>query len=320
MGFQTTVNVELGFGIPGALYDDGPVRCAPYELNSASAAYNVIGATAFTVTSGDAGTGIASGVVAAGGIGTFAGILANSKVYANIGTTSGPLNSNLTLPNFAIGELLSMGDIVVSLPGPANVGDLVCYDQTTGALSSFPAKTSITAVLATTGVLTVTAVTAGMLQVGQVFTGTGVPGGLTILAAGTGTGNTGTYTTNVVGTAVAAAAMSAPSLPPVAAAFTGAVSTTGVLTVTAITSGELSVGQVLYGSTLSINPVITGLGTGVGGTGTYTINQIPGTAVGATAMTADQQIQIPRAEVYRYAPSGNASGTGNGIGVIKITD
>jgi hypothetical protein len=91
MGFQTAVNVELGAGLPGTLYDDGPVRAAPYELNSAQASYNVIGATAFTVVSGDPGNNAASGVVAAGGTGSFAGILMNPKVYANYGTTAGPL-------------------------------------------------------------------------------------------------------------------------------------------------------------------------------------------------------------------------------------
>ena len=152
MGFQTVVNVELAAGIPGTLYDDGPVRAAPYELNSALASYNVIGATAYTVTSGDPGTNAASGVVAAGGTGAFAGILMNPKVYANVGTSTGPLTSNLTLPNFTIAELLTMGDIWVSLPGPANVGDLVCYDQTTGALSTYPRQVQFTGAMATTGV------------------------------------------------------------------------------------------------------------------------------------------------------------------------
>ena len=36
MGFQTAINVELGAGLPGTLYDDGPVRAAPYEANPSS--------------------------------------------------------------------------------------------------------------------------------------------------------------------------------------------------------------------------------------------------------------------------------------------
>lgn len=324
MGFQTAVNIELAAGIPGALYDDGPVRCAPYELSSALAAYNVIGATAFTVTSGDPGTSAGSAVAAAGGTGAFAGILMNPKVYANYGTSTGPLTSNLTLPNFTIAELLTMGDIWVSLPGPANVGDNICYDQTTGALSTFPRNVQFTGVITTTGVLTVTAVTAGYLQVGSVLAGAGVPGGTYITSVGTGTGYAGTYQTNLTNvtlpTPIAAEAMTGTTVAPSAAAFTGIITTTGVLTVSSVTSGELSVGQVLYGTTITPNPVVTALGTGTGGTGTYTLNQAPASLVSATAMTADQQVAILRAEVYRFAPSGNPAGNGFGIGVIKITN
>ena len=45
--------------------------------------------------------------------------------------------------------------------------------------------------------LTVTAVSAGVLAVGQVISGTGVTAGTTITALGTGTGGTGTYTVSV---------------------------------------------------------------------------------------------------------------------------
>ena len=45
--------------------------------------------------------------------------------------------------------------------------------------------------------LTITAVTAGSLQVGSVLDGTGVLPGTTITALGTGTGGTGTYTVNI---------------------------------------------------------------------------------------------------------------------------
>lgn len=45
--------------------------------------------------------------------------------------------------------------------------------------------------------LTVTAVSAGTIQVGQVISGTGVTAGTRITALGTGTGSTGTYTVSV---------------------------------------------------------------------------------------------------------------------------
>jgi hypothetical protein len=58
---------------------------------------------------------------------------------------------------------------------------------------------------------------------------------------------------------------------PSSAVFTGSTSGT-TLTVSAITSGALAVGQVLFGVGVTQETVITALGTGTGGVGTYTIN------------------------------------------------
>lgn len=128
MAFQSAVQLAQGFGVPGDLYTDGPHRAEPFILDSDDADYNIIGATAFTVKS--------EGVAEAGGTGAFAGILVNSKVYATSGTTSGALSPTMTLPNNAQVEILSMGSIVVTLPDAADIGDLVVYDTTTGALST----------------------------------------------------------------------------------------------------------------------------------------------------------------------------------------
>lgn len=313
--FQTNINIELGFGIPGSLYDDGPIRSAPFALNSASAAYNVIGATAFTVSSSDPGDNSGSAVAAAGGSGIFAGILMNPKVYATSGPSTGALDPTMTLPNYFIAELLTMGDIIVTIPGPASIGDLVAYDLTTGKLSTYPRTTSFTGALSTAGALTVSAITAGMLQVGQVIAGTGVPPGTYITGVTSGLGGTGTYTTNYIGTAVAAEAMTAPSLPPIAASVTAniaVVSTVPTMTVSAVGSGQLAIGSVLYGTGVLPNTVITAFGTGVGGTGTYVVSQAQ--TVASTTITADATAQVPSATVYRFTPAGN------GVGVIKITN
>jgi hypothetical protein len=128
MAFQSSVFLAQGFGVPGELYTDGPHRAESFILESASAAYNIIGATAFTVTN--------EGIAAAGGTGVFAGILVNPKVYATSGTVSGALAPTLTLPNETQAELLTMGSIVVTLPAAAAIGDSVIYDNTTGALST----------------------------------------------------------------------------------------------------------------------------------------------------------------------------------------
>lgn len=314
MGFQNTVNVQLAFGVPGALYDDSPVRATPWTLNSAQASYNKIGATAYTATTADPGDSSTSGVAAAGGTGQFVGVLANSKVYSTSGTTVGALNPTTTLPNQTIGELVSMGHLIVSLPGPANIGDKVCYDQTTGQLNSFAGTTSFTATILSTGVMTVTALVSGLVQPGMVLTGVGV-NGVSVLGYGTGTGGVGTYNTDYVGSTVAAEAMSAPSLPPPAFSGTGVLTSTGVLTITAVSSGNIGVDSVLAATGFPANATVTALGTGTGGTGTYTVSPAPTTTTGSVTVTADQQVTIARAEVIRFQPAGNG-----GLAVISLTN
>jgi hypothetical protein len=59
---------------------------------------------------------------------------------------------------------------------------------------------------------------------------------------------------------------------PSAAVFTGVISGT-TLTVTAITNGTIGINQALFGVNVTQATVITALGTGTGGVGTYTVNQ-----------------------------------------------
>jgi hypothetical protein len=59
---------------------------------------------------------------------------------------------------------------------------------------------------------------------------------------------------------------------PSSALFTGSISGT-TLTVTSITQGTIGINQALFGANVTNETVITALGTGTGGVGTYTINQ-----------------------------------------------
>lgn len=137
MGFQSSVAINQGFGVPGELYTDAPYRAQSFTINSASAAYNIIGATACTITS--------QGVCQAGSAGTlgYAGILVDPKNVALFGTGGIPLAPTLTVPNYTQVECLTMGTIVVTLPGAAAIGDYVVYDNTTGALSTVAAGASL---------------------------------------------------------------------------------------------------------------------------------------------------------------------------------
>jgi hypothetical protein len=67
---------------------------------------------------------------------------------------------------------------------------------------------------------------------------------------------------------------------PAAAVFTGSTSGT-TLTVTTVSSGTIAIGQSLYGIGILPETVITALGSGTGGTGTYTINRSQTVASGS---------------------------------------
>jgi len=67
---------------------------------------------------------------------------------------------------------------------------------------------------------------------------------------------------------------------PATAVFTGSTNAT-TLTVTSVSSGTLAVGQSLYGVGILPETVITALGSGTGGTGTYTINRSQTVASGS---------------------------------------
>ena len=138
MGFQTVVYLYTGAGVPGELYSNYPHRAQTFTINSASAAYNIIGATCFTVLS----EGFAQAGNGSGNYG-FAGFLFNPKVYALQGITGNTLGATLTLPNYVVGEFITEGAIWVTLPTAANIGDLVVYDNVTGAIETVSPTTAL---------------------------------------------------------------------------------------------------------------------------------------------------------------------------------
>jgi hypothetical protein len=115
--------------------------------------------------------------------------------------------------------------------------------------------------------LTVATVTSGTLAVGQEVFGVGITNETVITALGTGTGGAGTYTVNISQT-IASEDMSTAAA---GAIVTGSISGT-TLTVSAVTSGVLYVGQTIQGAGVTVNTMVTALGTGTGGAGTYTVS------------------------------------------------
>ena len=98
-----------------------------------------------------------------------------------------------------------------------------------------------------------------------------------ITALGTGTGGTGTYTINRSQTVASGTLNSATVGAVVTATIAGT-----VMTVSAVTSGVLHVGQTVQGAGVTIDTIITALGTGTGGVGTYTLSVASTVAVGVT--------------------------------------
>jgi hypothetical protein len=321
--FQSTINIWSAGGVVGELAFDGPMRAAPYNLFS-SGVPNLVG-NAYTVTSGGnpepSGNSAIAGTAQVGGTGIFAGILINPKDYASFGTTGGPLNPTMVLPDYSIGQLANMGFFWVNLPGPANVGDLVTYDPLTGNLNSVAPTANFTGTISTT-TLTVSAVANGNLQVGDIIAGTGVTPGTIITALGTGTGNTGTYTISPSQTVGSATAMTTANSPMPAFAASAAYITTSAgvdtLHITTLTSGEVLVGQQVFGTGVAANTVITALGSGTGGTGTYTLNtsgQTVASSGSPIAMTGPSNLFVPRCVVDRFTT--NSTG---GLAVIRLTN
>jgi hypothetical protein len=123
------------------------------------------------------------------------------------------------------------------------------------------------------------------------------------------------------------------------ASFTGSISGT-TLTVTAVSSGSLSVGQLVSGGNVPAQTYIIGLGTGTGGTGTYTINNpqtlasqsLTSTPVSAQCTVEDCDIQyicgngilshnandlmIARNYVYRCGDGGISSFAATNLQVV----
>lgn len=139
----------------------------------------------------------------------------------------------------------------------AATGSPAAGGSTTGTIAA--GSSTFTGAIAG-NVLTATAVT-GLLVPGELIAGTGVPTGTAIVSQLTGTAlGAGTYLLNVGELALAAAAM------------TGSY---GLFTAVSALTGSFAVGQLLAGvggGGVTAGTIITALGTGVGGLGTYYVN------------------------------------------------
>ena len=147
--------------------------------------------------------------------------------------------------------------------------------QAASVTASVAASTfSVTGSIAN-NVLTVTAVGSGTIVAGATISGTGIATGTKIVSQVSGTtGGVGSYLVSIADQTVASTTVSG---------------TYGTMTVTAVGSGTLYVGGVIAGAGVVAGTQIIQLGTGVGGNGTYIVDN--NTVVGSTTITESSNIE-----------------------------
>jgi len=134
--------------------------------------------------------------------------------------------------------------------------------------------------------LTVTAVNFGTIAVGQHLFAVGALQETVITALGSGSGGTGTYTIGLSQTIASSQMYTSSPGAIITASMSGT-----TMTVTAVSSGTLYVGQTIQGAGITTQTIITALGTGSGGAGTYTINNSQ--TVGSESMYALNWTVLP---------------------------
>lgn len=309
--FQSNVNIYAALFTPGDVVKNSPIKALSYNLysngtpNKFGYAYTIANGANANPADNSPNAGTATVGQAESSTGIFAGILVNSKEYANYGDSGNPLDPSLTLPDYSVAGLMYQGVVGVLVDNNPFVGDLVTYNPATGELSTIPPVVTFTGSIAEGGadtpdVLTVTAVERGQLQVGQPIFGAGIPGGTYIASLGTGLGYTGTYNLSTIDTlSISSQSMTSTSVP--APAFEGTATCSGTtMTVASVVSGQVYIGMdVNAASGFPDGTVVTGFGTGTGGTGTYTINTSQ-TVTPAVTITDTANVVIPNTTVLQY--------------------
>jgi hypothetical protein len=145
------------------------------------------GTTAFAATGAPPSSASVTGGIAAA---------ASTSVTGSIGDGGGGVGSTLNVTAVGSGTLVP-GATISGTGVQTGTQIIVQLTGTPGGIGTYevnvPQLTASTTITAAYGVLTVTAVGAGTLGVGDVLSGSGVTAGTTITGLGTGTGGNGTY-------------------------------------------------------------------------------------------------------------------------------
>ncbi len=168
-------------------------------------------------------------------------------------------------------------------------------------LIDYPDATSFTGSITGT-TLNVATTPIGNLSVGSQVYGIGVKTG-TVIVSGSGLLWTVNISQNVNQQTL--------STDPPCAIFTGSIATASgitTLTVSAVSYGTISIGTTIIGTGIATGTVITALGTGTGGTGTYILNPVSQTISSRTIY----------AHQFSVLPSTDGAFTGGGV--VDVND
>jgi len=194
-----------------------------------------------------------------------------------------------------IGQLLST-------TGPVSISDNGIYvyivdgNNRYSWLIDYPDTVYINAYISGT-TLNVTSIENGTISVGSQIFGLGVLPG-TVITSGSGLLWTVNKTQNTQPQRL--------NTDPANGIFTGSISGT-TLTVSAVSYGSLHLGTTIIGTGIPTNVIITALGTGTGGTGTYTLSN--SLSIGSETMYAQQFSTLP-----------SSDGAFTGGGVVDVND
>lgn len=289
-GFQTQVGVQPAPAVAGDFASSNPrqvVLAGPGGLVAGSAGVTIarFAWANLSIKDADNSPAVVNNFPVGGG-GAPTGFVHRAQQGLNTTFLS---DASMVVPSGFPITLFSAGDFFVkndgatqALPGQkayANYAD----GRVTFAATGSPLTNSLTASLAATtfavtgsiadDVLTVTGVSSGTIVPGASISGTGIATGTQIVSQLSGTaGGIGTYVV---------------SIPEQTVASTTVNGTYGTLTVTVAGAGPIQVGDILTGGTLAAGTVITGLGTGTGGVGTYFTNTNTASVSGAVTATSN---------------------------------
>ena len=282
--FQTRINQYLPVGIEGGLAGTNPKFIVP-SGEAAFIADPTFGCTVARFAWQDV-TGAFMSNFTTGDVEPD-GVIANT-MNALITTFEG--GESMTIPAgkiievFQMAEIFMRANVVAAAVGNKVFANIFDGSSLAGAKGSFPVYPSGTAAVFSatfaTTVMTVTAVTSGNIQKGDLILGAGLPFNTRVASLGNGTGGTGTYNlTTTPGTITPAIACTSVAAQSVGGATCTATFATSIMTVNAVSAGVLVPGQLVKAAGVASGTYIVSQNPGgtVGGAGTYNLSTTPGT-------------------------------------------